>query len=226
VLLASKPGQTTIIIDLGLDQPGDQGEGLVTFKTAAFKANNVLYEGIEVATIGDARDIHDDLYEFWFKEGTNEAKFCKPALPAVYRLDKAELDLRILAQDAGNGFIIDGRDAVRVNHEKRVQKNGILASKKTFEVLFPSNIKLSQRAFGVPIGKEGEFTLAAQIQYIHRKPIGAGIRVANPPGPLPVEPHLFHSQITWRFANAAKDQELVVAGSRGAATIAAAMAGL
>jgi hypothetical protein len=211
---------------LGSDAVGDQGEGLVIFKTANFKANNVLYEGIEVTAIADSRDIIANLYQFSFKEGTNVARFSKPVLPAVYRLDKAELDRRILHGAAGNQFIVDGRDAARVNYEKLLQKKGIAASKKEFEVLFPSDVKLSQRAFGDPIGKDGEFTVARQHQLLHRKLIGAGIEVAAAVGGGLVEPHTYHSQITWRFANAANDQELVVAGSQGEATVRAAMAGL
>lgn len=246
LLRASKTGSTTIIVDVSADTAGDQGEGLHVFPIT-FKNNNVLYEGYEVAVICDARDIHEDLIEMQFKEGQNVAKFSKPAMAAVFRLDKAQLDARILARPppgaglpggADDTYIIDGRDAVRVNHTNNVARKGTMATKKTYEVMFPANVKLSQRAFGNPVGKDGEWTIAAQIQHIHRKPIGANIVAgAMPAVGVPgdahyvaavagLEPDVFHVQLTWRFANASKDQELTVAAARGAATVAAAMAGL
>lgn len=219
LLLACKAGNTTIIVDPSV--PGDQGEGLHIFPIT-FKANDVLYEGFEVAIVCDVRDVHADFVEMYFKEGTNEAKFCKPALAAPYRLDKTELDLRILNRAVADTYIIDGRDAVRVMYNKQVLQKGVLVSKKSYEVLFPDGVQLSQRAFGNPIGKEGEMSIANALQYIHRKGIGAGIMVGAPAA----EPDTYHCQMTWRFANAAKDTELTVAGARGAATVTASLAGL
>jgi hypothetical protein len=231
LLAAFKPGNTSIIVDVGSDVTGDQGEGLYVFPIT-FKRNDVLHEGFELAVLCDCRDVAQDLYELHFKEGTNIARLTKPVLAAPFRMDKAELDLRILAGPgaAANQYIVDGRDASRVIYEKNYQKKGTVATKKTFEVLFDPSVKLSQRAFGHPVGKDDEWTIAVSLQLIHVKGVGFQIP-ARPATPAlaaraAYEPDTFHSQITWRFSNSAKEQELVVAGARGAATVNAALAGL
>jgi hypothetical protein len=154
----------------------------------------------------------------------------KPVVTARFRLDKAELDVRILLAGADNQYIVDGRDASRVIYEKNNQKKGMVATKKTFEVLFDPSVKLSQRAFGHPIGKDNEWTLAVGIRLIYVKGVGFELpAVAAVPGVVAravYQPNTFHSQITWRFANSAKERELTVAGARGAATLNAALAGL
>jgi hypothetical protein len=222
----------TIAIDLDKDTVGDQGEGLHVHVLSNFKINNVIYEGVEVVVICDVRDVAEDMYEFSFKEGTNEARFSKPVLPAPLRMDKAEFDPRVAVRAgavAGDGFIVDGRDAARYVYHAATTNKGVGATKKTFDVTFPTGYKLSQRAFGNPLGKEDEFTPATFIQYLYRKGIGAGIMLPPPgaaAGAALVEPATFHCQITWRFANAAKDQELVIGAPRGPAAVNASLLGL
>ena len=80
-----------------------------------------MYEGIEISVLCDPRDVAEDLYDFSFKEGTNEARFSKPAMAAAHRLDKDVLDPRIINRNATHTYIIDGRDAARTGYEKAVQ---------------------------------------------------------------------------------------------------------
>ena len=215
------PASMTLLLEVGPRVFGDQGEGLHVHQIS-FKVHNVMYEGIEISVLCDPRDVAEDLYDFSFKEGTNEARFSKPVMAAPHRLDKDVLDPRILRGDPNHGYIIDGRDAARTGYEKAVQKKGSEAAKKTYDVLFPDGYKLSQRAFGHPIGKDDEFCAAVYTQYLYRKAIGAGIRV----GAGAVEPETYTCQLTWRFANAAKATELTVAAAPGRAAVAASLNGL
>jgi hypothetical protein len=221
----------TILLRVGADVAGDQGEGLHVHRIS-FKANNVMYEGIEIAVICDVRDVAADLYDFSFKEGTNQARFSKPTLAAIFREDKTELDGRLAIEVDGAQYVIDGRDAARVVYQKNVQKKGAAAAKKTFDVQFPAGFKLSQRAFDKPAGKEGEYTSAFVTQILYTKPIGGGVRFGyRPATPFAREvagrePVTVHVQLSWRFANAAKETELTVAGARGVDAILASLDGL
>lgn len=220
-----------IIIALDDELAGDQGEGLYVHKVK-FKRNNTLHEGVEFSTrISDLRDAH--LYDFTYKEGTNEGCFYKPAMEAPYRLDKADLDARILAvivppPAAGvpnpEQYIVDGRDAARVAFEKKVT-NKPEAVKKKYEVFLPEGFKLSQRAFGEPLGKEGVFTKAARSNLIYRRGFGTTIVDPNNAGQR-IEPDTYHVFVTWRFVNASRDTELAIAGNTIEAALGAAVAGL
>lgn len=210
---------TTIAIDLSEDDyAGDQGEGLHVHKIKC-KLTNVLYEGVEVVVLADMRDAGEDMYELLFKEGTNVARFKKPAMASAFRRDKAEVDARVLNHNRADDYIIDGRDAACVALEKKANTVGVHVMKKTFEVVFPEGYRLSQHAFGYGAGaKCGDYQIATPQIIVYRKPLGATIGG--------VDPATYHTQITWRFVNLAQEAQLVSTGNRGTMAVTAALAGL
>ena len=193
---------------------GDQGEGLYVFKFKV-KVNNVLYDGVEFSTSVDYRDATKNLWDFSYKEGTNEGQFMKPMMAAPYRLDKTELDLRILAQPLDD-FIVEGRDAARTEYEKKSRAKQDLERRK-FDVWLPDGYKLSQRPFGANVGKEGVFTSASSTSYNYQKGMGTG---------RAPDINTVHSFITWRFVNMTTERELTLVGTSVADAAALGIAGL
>ena len=223
-LLARSPtGSLQIFISLDDEgHSGDQGEGLYCHRIK-FKRDNTLYEGVEIVTrVTDTRDASKELYDLCFKEGTNEMIFFKPAMEACMRFDKALIDPRILAQDANDTYLIDGRDAACVSFGKKVKAKPDL-ERRRFEVYLPDHFKISQRAFDNPVGRDGVFQSAVSKTYMYRIPFeparGNTARGA-------VCPDTFHVFLSWKFINYQSNTELALPAATMVANLNAAFAGL
>ena len=175
-----------------------------------------------VTRVIDTRDASKELYDLCFKEGTNKMLFYKPAMEACMRFDKALIDPRILAQDANDTYLIDGRDAACVSFGKKVKAKPDL-ERRRFEVYLPDHFKISQRAFDNPVGRDGVFQSAVSKTYMYRIPFEP-VRGNTVRGT--VCPDTFHVFLSWKFINYQSNTELVLPTATMAANLNAAFAGL
>jgi hypothetical protein len=147
------------------DVPGDQGHGLYVFPFWGLTINDVDYDGIIVEVLADGRDIRENKFDLKFQENTNIAVLTKPLMEAPFRLDQVEY----------NGIVTDVE--LRKAHAKA---NAAYAKKSkedttlTYDVILPSNFKLSQRPIrGGAVGADGEMVSATCIPFAYYKATGA-----------------------------------------------------
>jgi hypothetical protein len=130
------------MIHIDPDQIGDQGEGLVITQFWGDTLNHQMYDGYEISTLCDVRDIRRGNYQLSFiaKPG-NMFSFTKPLLPATYA-DQA--DRAAYEEKETNAKVKQGHNAVRVTHSQLTAEQ----KRRTIRVAFPETMQLSDTPYG------------------------------------------------------------------------------
>lgn len=162
----------------------------------------------------DPRDIVDDLYDFQFQEGTNKAILSKPVLPAVFRLDKANIEAVVTEPHFRKAHDV-ARSAV-----SNLTRTNTELKKKRIDVVFPKGYRLSQRPFNHPVGREDEWISAVGQSTVYRKDTDLTDAAGQPV--LSV-----FTTYSWRFVNMQTVTDLGLGGAgAGAANVRNAFAGI
>jgi hypothetical protein len=212
-----------------LFHPGESGEGIFAFQIPQVDHGGFQWnEGIIIEIlVADHRDLVADLYTIQYHEGSNTAVYSRPALPAVYRFDKAEYDARTLnaiAVGAPAGAVFQrGQDLARIAFAdlpdtEKYQK---------FTLQFPDGFKITEQPYlGDANGPRSHLTL------VTAKPEGVlysiflGITIPATAPAVPQRIPGLKYRIRWKFANKAQAQKMATDDRGGAAAAAAAAEGL
>jgi hypothetical protein len=180
------------------DVPGDQGHGLYVFPFWGLTINEVDYDGVSLEVLADGRDIRANSFTLKFEENTNMAILTKPLMEAPFRMDQAEYDTIVTEVELRKAHA-----KARAAYAKKSKEETTL----TYDVILPSNYKLSQRVLPRgATGVTGEFVLAESNPLAYFKATGALDTAGRAIMGL-------HPRMTWQFVdmNSAKEMRLPTA---------------
>lgn len=132
------------VIHVDPEQIGDQGDGLVVTPFWSDEIANQLYDGYEISTLVDVRDVRNHHYKLSFigKPG-NLLLYTKPLLPATFveASDRAPYEAK-----EKNVKVKQGHNTVRVQFDQLTMEQ----QRKTIRIEFPDGVQLSDVPYGSP----------------------------------------------------------------------------